>query len=319
MFSLYIYKYMNQNNLWEEKNLIEQKKNLKNSLISAPNDTMKEIKKNVIEKGWKDIGNKKIHQKLCSKCNTNQVYKSLKLLKRAIKKNVLCKKCALNGRIIGCMTDEHKLKLSISHKKNGIGKWMNGKTLTDKTKEKISNSHKGKKLTTETKLKMSLSKIGELNPTKRLDVRRKISEYRHKNKMVISEETRKKLSIKAKENILKRIEKFGKICPNFNLNACSYFDNLNESNNWNLQHALNGGETRILCYFLDAYDVERNIVVEYDEPHHYDIDGNLKQKDYKRMVEIINHLKCKFYRYNEVTNQLIEINMDLLNDGDLDL
>ena len=139
---------MNQNNLWEEKNLIEQKKNLKNSLISAPNDTMKEIKKNVIEKGWKDIGNKKIHQKLCSKCNTNQVYKSLKLLKRAIKKNVLCKKCALNGRIIGCMTDEHKLKLSISHKKNGIGKWMNGKTLTDKTKEKISNSHKGKKLTT---------------------------------------------------------------------------------------------------------------------------------------------------------------------------
>jgi len=35
------------------------------------------------------------------------------------------------------------------------------------------------------------------------------------------------------------------------------------------------------------------------------------------MVEIINHLKCKFYRYNEITNQLIEINMDLLNDGDL--
>jgi len=75
---------------------------------------------------------------------------------------------------------------------------MKGKTLTDKTKEKISNSHKGKKLTTETKLKMSLGKTGELNPAKRLYVRKKISDSLLKNKGVISEETRKKLSIKAK-------------------------------------------------------------------------------------------------------------------------
>jgi len=310
---------MNQNNLWEEKNLIEQEKSLKNNLIFVPNDTIIKTKINVIKNEWKDIGNKNIYQKSCPKCNNIQSYKSLKLLKRATKKNVLCKKCALNGRIVGCMTDEHKLKLSISHKKNGVGKWMKGKTLTDKIKEKISNSHKGKKLTTETKLKMSLGKTGELNPAKRLYVRKKISDSLLKNKGVISEETRKKLSIKAKENILKKIEKFGKICPNFNPNACNYFDKLNDQNKWNLQHALNGGETRILCYFLDAYDVEKNIVVEYDEPHHYDIDGNLKQKDYKRMVEIINHLKCKFYRYNEITNQLIEINMDLLNDGDLNI
>ncbi len=314
MFSLYIYNYMNQVDLWEEKNLIEPKKNLKNSLISVPNDTIKEIKKNVIEKGWKDIGNKKIHQKLCSKCNTNQVYKSLKSLKRAIKKNVLCKKCALNGRIIGCMTDEHKHKLSISHKKNGIGKWMNGRTLTDKTKEKISNSHKGKKLTTETKLKMSLGKIGGLNPAKRLDVRKKISEYQLKNKRTISDETRRKLSIKSKENILKRFEKFGKICPNFNPNACNYFNKLNEQYGWNLQHALNGGEERILCYFLDAYDKERNIVIEYNEKNHYDVYGNLKEKDKRRINDIINKLKCKFYIYNEITN-----NLTLLNDGDLDL
>jgi len=318
MFSLYTYKYMYPNNLWEEKNLTEQKKRLENNLISVPNDTIKEIKTSVTENEWKDIGNKNTHQKFCPKCNINQTYKTLKLLKRAIKKNVLCKKYSLSGRTIGLMREEQKLKLSNIHKKYGTGKWMIGRILSNKTKEKISNSSKGKKLTTETKLKQSLSKLGELNPAKRLDVIRKISEYQLKNKRVISEETRRKLSIKSKESILKRIEKFGKICPNFNSYACNYFDKLNEQNGWNLQHALNGGETRILCYFLDAYDITRNIVVEYDEPHHYDINGNLKQKDYKRMVEIINHLKCKFYRYNEVTNQLIEINLDLLNDGDMD-
>jgi hypothetical protein len=308
---------MKQNNLWEEKNLIEQKTKLENNLISVPNDTINETKKNVIKNEWTDIGNKNIHQKSCPKCNNTQSYKSLKLLKRATKKSVLCKNCVLKGRILSPMTDEQKIKLSIIHKKNGTGKWMIGRTLNNKTKEKISNSHTGKKLTTETKLKMSLGKIGGLNPAKRLDVRKKISESQLKNKRTISDETRRKLSIKAKESILKRIEKFGKICPNFNSYACSYFDKLNEQNNWNLQHALNGGEKRILCYFLDAYDVEKNIVIEYDEPHHYDINGNLKQKDYKRMVEIINHLKCKFYRYNENSNQLIKINLDLLNDGDM--
>jgi hypothetical protein len=317
MSSLYIYKYMNLNNLWEEKNSIEQRKKSKNNLIFDQNDITNEIKKNATENEWKDIGYKNTNQKRCPKCNVNQVYKSLKLLNRAIKKNVFCKKCVLKGRILSPMTYEQKIKLSVIHKKNGTGKWMNGRTLTDKTKEKISNSHKGKKLTTETKLKQSLSKLGDLNPAKRLDVRQKISDYQRKNKRTISEETRRKLSIKSKESILKRIEKFGKICPNFNPNACNFFNKLNEQNNWNLQHALNGGEKRVLCYFLDAYDVERNIVVEYDEPHHYDIKGNLKNKDYKRMIEIFNHLKCKFYRYNEVTNQLTEVNLDLLNDGDM--
>lgn len=56
MFSRYIYKYMNQNNLWEEKNLIEQKKKLENNLISVPNDTINETKNYVIKKEWKDIG-----------------------------------------------------------------------------------------------------------------------------------------------------------------------------------------------------------------------------------------------------------------------
>jgi hypothetical protein len=60
-------------------------------------------------------------------------------------------------------------------------------------------------------------------------------------------------------------------------------------------------------YFLDAYDKERNIVVEYDEPKHYDVYGNLKQKDVLRQQRIITHLGCRFFRYNERTKELYEI------------
>ncbi|NBU04207.1 MAG: DUF559 domain-containing protein [Bacteroidetes bacterium] len=94
---------------------------------------------------------------------------------------------------------------------------------------------------------------------------------------------------------------------NYNPTACMYFDTLNQNNNWKLQHALNGGEVRILNYFVDSYDKQNNIVVEYDESSHYDKLGNLKQKDVLRQQRIITHLGCKFFRYNERTKELYEV------------
>ena len=94
---------------------------------------------------------------------------------------------------------------------------------------------------------------------------------------------------------------------NYNPKSLEYFDKLNIENDWSLQHALNGGEVKILNYFVDAYDKERNIVVEYDESYHYDKQGNLKQKDVLRQQRIITHLGCKFFRYNEKTKELYEI------------
>ena len=96
---------------------------------------------------------------------------------------------------------------------------------------------------------------------------------------------------------------------NFNPKACKYFDNINNERGWNLQHALNGGEQNILGYWLDAYDKEKNVVIEYDESYHYDKNGNLKNKDIKRMNRVINHLKCTFYRFNSITNTLQEYHL----------
>lgn len=94
--------------------------------------------------------------------------------------------------------------------------------------------------------------------------------------------------------------------PNYNPKACNFFDKLNKERGWNLQHALNGGEAKILYYFVDAYDKNRNIVVEYDEHRHKYYN---KQKDEKRQKEIINHLNCDLYRYDEPNNLLLQIHI----------
>lgn len=96
---------------------------------------------------------------------------------------------------------------------------------------------------------------------------------------------------------------------NFSINACKFIDELNKKNGWNLQHAMNGGEIICLGYWLDGYDKDLNIVVEYDEPKHYkDVENNiLNDKDVERQNNIINELHCKFFRYNEKLNLFYEI------------
>lgn len=87
----------------------------------------------------------------------------------------------------------------------------------------------------------------------------------------------------------------------FSKTACEFIDELNKKNNWHLQHALNGGETKVGSYYLDGYDKELNIAFEYDEPPHYiDVENNiLSERDISRMQYIKEQLHCEFYRYNE--------------------
>ena len=203
------------------------------------------------------------------------------------------------------MTEEHKYKIRCSHRKNGVGLWMVGRKLSNATRQKIAVANRGRIMTDEQRQRIAESKMGNKNPSKRMDVRRKISETQRNNPRIISDETRHKHSIRAKENIIKQLERMGGLHrPLFNPNACKYFDSLNGMLGLKLRHALNGGEKRILCYFLDAFDENRNIVIEYDEPHHYTWDGKLRPYDIVRMNDIISHLGCTFMRYNERTGEL---------------
>lgn len=124
--------------------------------------------------------------------------------------------------------------------------------------------------------------------------------------MKTTEQTR----IKQRLSAIKRIErKFNKCHPyaNYNPIGCKYFDELSKEKGWNLQHAGNGGEffVKELGYWLDAYDKNKNIVVEYDEPRHNR--PSVKKKDLIRQQNIINKLQCEFYRFNESNNILEKI------------
>lgn len=123
-----------------------------------------------------------------------------------------------------------------------------------------------------------------------------------------TEETKKNQRLAA----IRRIKTRPGVChpyANYNPFACKYFDELNIKFGWNLKHAENGGEVFIkkLGYWLDSYDKEKNIVVEYDEPRHEK--PSMKNRDEIRQTNIIKYLGCDFYRFSQKYNNLTKINI----------
>ncbi len=164
--------------------------------------------------------------------------------------------------------------------KNGRVAWNKGKTaLTD---ERIMNATFKRKKSIEDGL--YIPKGIPHTPESKLKLRKKMIAYIKKNGN-------------------------GKFGQHHSKKGCDYIDKLNEEKQWNLQHALNGGEYEVCGYFLDGYDKELNIAFEYDEPKHYkDVYNNiLNDRDVIRQKEIINFLKCEFYRYNEKLNFLYKV------------
>lgn len=88
--------------------------------------------------------------------------------------------------------------------------------------------------------------------------------------------------------------------PNYNKEACKIIELYGEENNYNFQHALNGGEYYIkeLGYWVDGYDKEKNVVIEFDENKKFK-NNKLKEKHILREEKIIKFLKCKFIRLKE--------------------
>jgi hypothetical protein len=154
-----------------------------------------------------------------------------------------------------------------------------GKPLTDICRKKISDRLKGK-----------LPKnIG-------------IILWRNHHK-IVTDESKEKMRL-ARIAYLKRTGAY--YYPNYNQRACEYFRDLNQRNGWNGQYALNGGEYEVGNgkYFVDYYEPLLNLVVEYDEPHHYTSEGVLRKSDRDRMDDIKYILRCDFYRYREETKEL---------------
>lgn len=217
---------------------------------------------------------------------------------------------SLKGIKRGPMSYEHKMKLRESHI---------GKKRSDETKKKISDSIKdknhpmyGRKHSEDSRRKMSISHTG-ISPS--IETRNKISKsllgYQrgeftdtHRKKLsearkdlIISNDTRTKLRLNRIKQIQHDRYNGNQVFPSYNPTACKIIDEYGKKHGYNFQHAMNGGEFYIkeLGYWVDGYDKDKNVVVEYQETwHKYKI-----EKDAQRKKEIINFLQCKFIEIKE--------------------
>lgn len=238
-----------------------------------------------------------LYYKICPTCINQKLYYTTKEgIRWSLKNKTKCKFCKLKNKVEivykrNCpkcnviLTTENKYFFKKSVKRNSkcLSCSLIGRKFDDVTREKMSKNH--------------ADVSGSKNPFfKKIHSDELLKKLRNP-----SDFTRQKL----REARLKSMSLTGKVV-NFNPIACKYFDELSKQNGWNLQHALNGGEIEVCGYSLDAYDKEKNIVVEYDEPKHYK-NRVLREKDIKRQNKIIQSLHCMFFRYDENRNILYEI------------
>lgn len=234
----------------------------------------------------------------CPKCGKEMTYASKRWYYTNRKYNKLCRGCARKEKGLtypsrkGChLTEEHKEKLgasmAIRHKTHGHP--MQGQHHTDEAKLKIqqhssgkNNGMYGKTHSKQARCKMRDARLGKPGP-------------------IITPTGLCILRVKRIREISNAKYNGGQIMPSYNQMSCDFFNYINEQLKWNGQYATYNGEYHIkeLGYFVDYYEPNLNIVIEWDESTHYDIDGNLREKDKQRQEEIISHLKCKFVRIKE--------------------
>ena len=264
-------------------------------------------------KNWREYNKIKKWIRACPKCGKEKIYFHRGKYNRDTKINRLCRNCwKIRGKLYNgpfeykCPECGKKTEYA---GKGSLDRAVKGKRLCNSCKflgerSVWYNTHEthpcfGRKLCEETKLKISKGNKGkkrtEEQNKRNGDVRRGIP---------LKPETKRIL----REKVIERCKFFnGKWHPSYNKKACEVIEELNKNGNYNFQHALNGGEYQFCGYFVDGYDENRNVVIEIDEDHHYDNNGNLKPKDIERQKEIIENLKCKFLRYKISSKLLYEI------------
>jgi hypothetical protein len=246
----------------------------------------------------KNIGNNQTWTRNCPACNNVMTYKSRRGYWWGTKHNLMCRGCTRLDRGLtypsrkGChLTDGHKEKIGkvVKFRHKMYGHPMLGKHHTEEARHKIhlgicgdKNGMYGKHHTYKSRKQISIKRIGmKLPPT--------------------SNDTRRKLRISRIKQISNLKYNGHPIIPSFNNAACIFFDEINKKFNLCGVYATNNGEHHIkeLGYFLDYYEPTLNLVIEWDEPHHYYCGGKLTPKDKLRQDEIKHHLKCKFIRIKE--------------------
>jgi hypothetical protein len=186
---------------------------------------------------------------------------------------------------------ERAREMRLFQKENCVLRDYSIKNFTGKTWEEIYGEDRAKELRSQKSTRMI-----ENPPMKNPESVLKMVRTRKENgSYVTSPETILKIRLKFIERI-KQLK--GQFFPAYNHSSIQIIEQYGLENGFNFSHAENGGEFRIseLGYWPDGYDKEHNVVIEFYEKHHYDIFGNLKERELERERQIMNCLNCKFIR-----------------------
>lgn len=211
-------------------------------------------------------------------CGKVLVYKNKYNYESALKKNSYCRSCKQRG-------DRHHFwggKNYPEHmRKHNAEKWKGennpnwGGNFTEAHRKNLSNSMKN-------------SEKNKAQIDRKRDVPRPAN-----------------VKAKIRLGVLKDLsEKYGyQVSPNYNKSSIALLDEINNTFGWNGQHAENGGEFEVLGYFVDYYEPNYNVVIEYDDRNHRR--KLVAEKDIIRQAEIEAHLGCTFLRIDERTDDKI--------------
>lgn len=247
----------------------------------------------------------KENEKLCPECGELISYCNKYKAMRSIKNNTSCKSCCRKGDknpmfgTIGYfkdkkLSDEHRQKIKDNHadvsgdKNPMFGKVSvnKGKKSSDEVRQKISNVLKGKKRNAESieNIRQSQLKYYETHVSQSLGRK-------------FSEETKTKMRLAAIKRISECKINGNQFYPSYNKKSIPIIENYASINNLKINHAENGGEYFIkeLGYWVDGYDINNNIVIEFNEKYH----KYMIEKDTQRRTNIINFLKCDFIIIDE--------------------
>jgi very-short-patch-repair endonuclease len=213
------------------------------------------------------------HLRNCPKCNREIVYtgKWAKYSCRtAIRKNMACHECG--------------------HPKGSDNPFF-GRTHSKVSKQKISNSKKGKSRNEETRKKIGLAVSKRYtNPNERIKTSKQVTEAIHRpevrKKHMEALHHSKWLKVRTDKGQLELLEKWNNLGFNFEPNFQIKTDQD--------------------LFYLDGYDQQKNVVLEFDGKYHFR--SNQQKKDFLRQTKVVKALNPKkFWRYNSVNKTITNV------------
>lgn len=244
-------------------------------------------------KKCRKISKTEMYFRNCPNCNRSISTPNLKYYKKCIKLNNVCKSCSLTN---WHKKKLHTIKVDIPDRKCPLCNQTLSKYISKKIR--MCKTCTAKRIYSSNPNVRSRLSYGAIHNRRRggKSPNQKIYPRTCPN----CNRTLKHTSItyvnKNKHRMCKSCSGLSRLTPYYNPFACKIIDLYGKKYNYNFQHAENSGEFKILHYSVDGYDKDKNIVIEYDEFHHFDSNGTLSIRDIDRMIEISSYLKCIFIR-----------------------